>query len=101
MTGLILAGVDPVDAVKVQAAVMFMILGAVAITVTVVGLRAHPAAVHRPITVSCGSLARPSDPEAPDPGSLGAMPQRFVIIGGGPAGNQAATTRPGSAPRSR
>ena len=38
MTGLILAGVDPVDAVKVQAAVMFMILGAVAITVTVVGL---------------------------------------------------------------
>jgi len=36
MTGLILAGVDPVDAVKVQAAVMFLILGSVAVTVTVI-----------------------------------------------------------------
>jgi putative ABC transport system permease protein len=36
MTGLILAGVEPVDAVKVQAAVMFLILGSVATTVTVV-----------------------------------------------------------------
>lgn len=32
MTGLILAGVDPIDAVLVQAAVMFLILGAVATT---------------------------------------------------------------------
>lgn len=38
MTGLILAGVDPIDAVKVQAAVMFLILGAVATAVAVVGL---------------------------------------------------------------
>jgi putative ABC transport system permease protein len=38
MTGLILAGVDPLDAVKVQAAVMFLILGAVATAVVVVGL---------------------------------------------------------------
>jgi putative ABC transport system permease protein len=38
MTGLILAGVDPVDAVLVQAAVMFLILGAAATTTTVVGL---------------------------------------------------------------
>jgi putative ABC transport system permease protein len=37
MTGLILAGVDPVDAVKVQAAIMFLILGAVAINVVVIG----------------------------------------------------------------
>lgn len=37
MTGLILAGVDPVDAVRVQAAIMFLILGAVAINVVVVG----------------------------------------------------------------
>lgn len=37
MTGLILAGVDPVDAVKVQAAIMFLILGSVATTTTVVG----------------------------------------------------------------
>lgn len=38
MTGLILAGVDPVDAVLVQAAVMFLILGAAATTVTVVSI---------------------------------------------------------------
>lgn len=38
MTGLILAGVDPVDAVLVQAAIMFLILGAAATTVTVVSI---------------------------------------------------------------
>lgn len=38
MTGLILAGVEPVDAVLVQAAVMFLILGAVATTSTMIGL---------------------------------------------------------------
>jgi putative ABC transport system permease protein len=38
MTGLILAGADPVDAVLVQAAVMFLILGCVATNATVVGL---------------------------------------------------------------
>jgi putative ABC transport system permease protein len=38
MTGLILAGVDPADAVLVQMAVMFLILGSVATSVTVVGL---------------------------------------------------------------
>lgn len=38
MTGLILAGVDPVDAVRVQAAIMFLILGAVAINVVVIGV---------------------------------------------------------------
>lgn len=38
MTGLILAGVDPVDAVLVQAALMFLILGSAATTVTVVGI---------------------------------------------------------------
>jgi putative ABC transport system permease protein len=37
MTGLILAGVDPVDAVRVQAAIMFLILGSVATTTAVVG----------------------------------------------------------------
>ncbi|MCU1455588.1 MAG: hypothetical protein JWN46_3734 [Acidimicrobiales bacterium] len=36
MTGLILAGIKPVDAVKVQAAVMFLILGGVCATATVV-----------------------------------------------------------------
>jgi len=38
MTGLILAGVEPVDAVQVQLAVMYLILGSVATSVTVVGL---------------------------------------------------------------
>jgi putative ABC transport system permease protein len=38
MTGLILAGADPVDAVLVQAAVMFLILGCVATNATIVGL---------------------------------------------------------------
>lgn len=38
MTGLVLAGVDPIDAVLVQAAVMFLILGSAATTVTVVGI---------------------------------------------------------------
>lgn len=37
MTGLILAGVEPVDAVLVQAAIMFLILGAVSINVVVIG----------------------------------------------------------------
>ncbi len=38
MTGLILAGVDPLDAVLVQAAIMFLILGCVATNATVVGV---------------------------------------------------------------
>jgi len=37
MTGLLLAGVDPLDAVLVQAAVMFLILGSVVITSVVIG----------------------------------------------------------------
>ena len=36
MTGLLLAGVDPIDAVLIQAAVMFLVLGSVATTVSVV-----------------------------------------------------------------
>ncbi len=38
MTGLILAGVDPAAAVKIQAAVMYLVLGSVAATATVIGL---------------------------------------------------------------
>jgi putative ABC transport system permease protein len=38
MTGLILAGVEPVEAVLVQAVVMFLVLGAVATTSAVIGL---------------------------------------------------------------
>jgi putative ABC transport system permease protein len=38
MTGLILAGVNPLDAVRVQLAMMYVILGAVATTTTVVAL---------------------------------------------------------------
>ena len=38
MTGLILAGVDPLDAVMVQIVVMYLVLGSVAVTTTVVGV---------------------------------------------------------------
>jgi putative ABC transport system permease protein len=38
MTGLILAGVSAVDAVQIQLAIMYLILGSVATSVTVVGL---------------------------------------------------------------
>jgi putative ABC transport system permease protein len=38
MTGLILAGADPVDAVLVQAALMYLILGSVVTNVVVIGL---------------------------------------------------------------
>jgi putative ABC transport system permease protein len=38
MTGLILAGVKPIDAVRVQLAMMYVILGAVATTTTVMAL---------------------------------------------------------------
>ena len=38
MTGLILAGVDPIDAVQVQAAVMYLVLGSVTVTTTVMAL---------------------------------------------------------------
>lgn len=38
MTGLLLAGTDPVDAVIIQLVVMFLVLGAVAISVVVVAL---------------------------------------------------------------
>ena len=36
MTGLLLAGVDPVDAVLVQVIVMYLILGAAAVAVTTI-----------------------------------------------------------------
>lgn len=38
MTGLILAGVDPAEAVRIQLAIMYLILGSVATSVTIVGL---------------------------------------------------------------
>ena len=40
MTGLILAGVDPLDAVLVQLALMYLILGGVATTAAVTALGA-------------------------------------------------------------
>ena len=42
MTGLILAGVDPIDAVLVQAVVMFLVLGAAATNTTVITLGLVP-----------------------------------------------------------
>ena len=47
MTGLILAGVDPLDAVLVQLALMWIILGAVVVTTATTALVGDAAAVHR------------------------------------------------------
>ena len=47
MTGLILAGVDPLDAVRMQAAVMYLVLGSVATTTAVVALGVSAPALHR------------------------------------------------------
>ncbi len=55
MTGLILAGVNPVDAVLVQAALMYIILGAVATStavVTLVGVRRLFTRDHRLVPIS-------------------------------------------------
>ena len=52
MTGLILAGVDPVDAVLVQLALMYLILGGVATTTVVTRCSAPCAASSRPTTGS-------------------------------------------------
>lgn len=63
MTGLILAGVRPLDAILVQAVVMFVVLTSVAITTTVVGL----GLTHRLFTPDHRllPLPRPSDPTGP------------------------------------
>lgn len=55
MTGLILAGVAPIDAVLVQAVVMFLVLGAAATNATVVTLGLVPrlfTADHRPLRIA-------------------------------------------------
>ena len=59
MTGLILAGVEPVDAVLVQAVVMFLVLGAVATTSAVIGV----GLIHRLFTSDhrLRPLPRPAD----------------------------------------
>jgi putative ABC transport system permease protein len=60
MTGLILAGVPPLQAVLVQAVVMFLILGAVAITAVVVAL----GLVRRVFSPDHRLLALPRRPDA-------------------------------------
>lgn len=61
MTGMILAGADPLDAVLAQLIVMFLILGGVAFTVTVVVL----GTAHRATTAD-GRVARPLHAPPPD-----------------------------------
>ena len=41
MTGMILAGADPLQAVRLQVVVVFMLLAAVSLTATIVSLLAH------------------------------------------------------------
>lgn len=60
MTGLLLAGVEPMDAVLLQSAVMFLILGSVAITSVIVGrgvARKLVTADHRLVISTVGSSA--------------------------------------------
>ena len=65
MTGLILAGVDPINAVRVQAAVMYLILGSVATTTTVVAL-----GVRRRLFTRDHRLLRPAPQPAAAAGSM-------------------------------
>lgn len=67
MTGLILAGVDPVDAVLVQAVVMFIVLASVATTTTVIGL----GLVRRLFTPDHRLLPLPRPPDRAVPGTRG------------------------------
>ena len=67
MTGLILAGTAPLQAVLVQAVVMFLVLAATATTTAVIALGPDPAIVHPrpPATVpahSCRPLKPARDP---------------------------------------
>jgi putative ABC transport system permease protein len=58
MVGLILAGADPADAVMVQAAVMYLVLGSVATTTTVIAIgvtRRLFTGDHRLVTLTTGS----------------------------------------------
>ncbi|MDN2495342.1 iron export ABC transporter permease subunit FetB [Nocardia sp. 852002-20019_SCH5090214] len=68
MTGLILAGVPPVQAVLVQAVVMFLILGAVAATTVVIAL----GLVHRLFTPDHRLLPLARRPDTISPGKPGA-----------------------------
>ena len=61
MTGLILAGVSPLNAVLVQAAVMYLVLGSVATTTTVVALGVQRRLFtrdHRLLQLTSGSSGR-------------------------------------------
>ena len=63
MVGLILAGVEPADAVKVQAAVMYLVLGSVATTTTVMSLglsRRLFTSDHRLVRIEQAGPAAPS-----------------------------------------
>ncbi len=55
MVGLILAGVDPADAVKVQVSVMYLVLGSVATTTAVMSL-----GISRELFTSAQQLRRPA-----------------------------------------
>jgi putative ABC transport system permease protein len=65
MVGLLLAGVDPLDAVKVQAAVMYLVLGSVATTTTVIAI----GLTRRLFTHTTGSPS-PQAAEGPSTGNI-------------------------------
>ena len=64
MTGLILAGVEPLDAVRVQAAVMYLVLGSVATTTTVMVLGIRHRLFTRDHRLVTPTLAAPGSPSS-------------------------------------
>ncbi|MGQ0616924.1 MAG: ABC transporter permease [Acidimicrobiia bacterium] len=76
MTGLILAGVDPADAVRVQAAIMFLILGSVATTTTVMAL-----GLIRRLFTPDHRLVRPALPVLPVPAGRRSLLARARSLG--------------------
>ena len=79
MTGLLLAGVPPVEAVSVQLAVMYLILGAVAVSVIVVVLAALGEGVH---TGRAVPAVRVDQARWPGPSPEGRGVSTYVLIGG-------------------
>ena len=71
MVGLILAGVDPADAVKVQVSVMYLVLGSVATTTAVMSL-----GISRELFTPAQQLRRVADSAKPNERVIGRRPPR-------------------------
>ena len=97
MTGLILAGVDPLDAVLVQLALMWIILGAVVVTTAttaLAGTRRLFTADQRLLRLSAADARRAPQPPAAGPSPRrGARPGERTCVRGEPNARRAARPR--------